>query len=169
MCGWSDASPLASCPELEYLEMFSTECTDLKPLAGLKNLKHLNVAGIVGLEDISPLYDLTQLERLYIGSMNRVPWEQCEEFQKRVPNCEIDTLVYDDPTGGHWRWDSEGNIVDRYYLLRMQFGHTGTTSFPSPGTTRSMSPSDHHKKEETTMKNAEFLQPVLAAAHAACC
>ena len=122
MCGWEDASPLADCPELEYLEMFSTECTDLKPLAGLKNLKHLNVAGIVGLEDISPLYGLTQLERLYIGSMNRVPWEQCEESQKRVPNCEFDTSVYDDPTGGHWRWN-DGNIVDRYYLLRMQFGY----------------------------------------------
>ena len=123
MCDWTDASPLANCPELEYLEMFSTECTDLRPLAGLSNLKHLNVAGIPALEDITPLYGLTGLERLYLGSMNRVPWEQCEEFQKRVPNCEFDTLVYDDPTAGHWRWDSEGNLVDRYYLLRMQFGY----------------------------------------------
>ena len=121
MCDWEDASPLANCPELEYLEMFSTNCTDLKPLSGLSNLKHLNVAGNVELEDITPLYGMTQLERLYIGSMNRVPWEQCEEFQKRVPNCEFDTMVYDDPTGGHWRWDSDGNQVDRYYLLRMQF------------------------------------------------
>ena len=123
MCGWEDATPLASCPELEYLEMFSTECTDLSPLSGLSNLKHLNVASNMQLEDITPLYNLTGLERLYIGSMNRVPWEQCEEFQKRVPNCEFDTMVYDDPTGGHWRWDSEGNVVDRYYLLRMQFGY----------------------------------------------
>ena len=123
MCGWEDATPLASCPELEYLEMFSTNCADLRPLSGLSNLKHLNCAGIVELEDITPLYGMTQLERLYIGSMNRVPWEQCEEFQKRVPNCEFDTGVYDDPTGGHWRWDSEGNVVDRYYLLRMQFGY----------------------------------------------
>ena len=123
MCGWEDATPLAGCTELEYLEMFSTECTDLSPLSGLHNLKHLNIAGIVDLEDISPLYGLTQLERLYLGSMNRVSWEQCEEFEKRVPNCELDVLVYDDPTGGHWRWDSDGNLVDRYYLLRMQFGN----------------------------------------------
>jgi Leucine-rich repeat (LRR) protein len=123
MCDWSDATPLASCPELEYLEMFSTNCTDLKPLAGLSKLEHLNIAGNVELEDISPLYGMTQLKRLYLGSMNRVPWEQCEEFQKRVPNCEFDTQVYDDPTGGHWRWDSDGNQVDRYYLLRMQFGY----------------------------------------------
>lgn len=122
MCGWSDAGPLAKCGELEYLEMFSTECSDLRPLSGLKNLKHLNIAGIVDIEDISPLYGLTQLERLWLGSMNRVPWEQVEEFQKRVPNCQVDALVYDDPTAGHWRWDSEGNLVDRYYLLRMQFG-----------------------------------------------
>lgn len=123
MCDWEDASPLANCPELEYLEIFSTNCTDLSPLAKLENLKHLNVAGIGELEDITPLYGLTQLERLYLGSMNRVPWEQCEEFQKRVPNCEFDTMVYDDPTGGHWRWDAEGNQVERYYLLRMQFGY----------------------------------------------
>ncbi|MBQ7692571.1 MAG: hypothetical protein IJT29_03070 [Oscillospiraceae bacterium] len=123
MCGWSDATPLASCPELEYLEMFSTNCTDLSPLAKCKNLKHLNAANIVGLEDISPMYTMTQLERFYIGSMNRVPWEQCEEFQKRVPNCEFDTLVYEDPTGGHWRWDENADQVPRYYLLRMQFGN----------------------------------------------
>ena len=123
MCDWSDASPLTSCPELEYLEMFSTQCTDLRPLAQLKNLRHLNIAGIPNLEDISPLYSMTQLERLWLGSMNRVPWEQCEEFQKRVPNCEVDTGVYDDPTGGHWRYDGNGDIVDRYFLLRMQFGY----------------------------------------------
>ena len=121
MCDWSDATPLASCPELEYLEMFSTECTDLRPLAGLTKLEHLNIAGNPSLEDITPLYGLTQLKRLYLGSMNRVPWEQCEEFQKRVPNCEFDTSVYDDPTGGHWRWDSEGNQVERYFALRKQF------------------------------------------------
>lgn len=122
MCDWSDASPLADCPELEYLEMFSTECTDLTPLKGLKNLKHLNVAGIPGLEDISPLYSLTQLERLWLGSMNRLTEDQYAEFKKHVPDCELDTLVYDDPTGGHWRWDENGDMVPRYYLLRLQFG-----------------------------------------------
>ena len=123
MCDWSDATPLASCPELEYLEMFSTECVDLRPLAKLKNLRHLNVAGIVGLEDISPLYGLTELKRLWLGSMNRVSSAQYDEFLKHVPNCELDTLVYNDPTGGHWRYDENGDMVDRYYLLRLQFGN----------------------------------------------
>lgn len=121
MCDWSDASPLTNCPELEYLEMFSTNCSDLRPLAKLTNLKHLNIAGNVEIDDITPLYALTQLERLWLGSYNRVPAEQVEEFQKRVPNCEVDNMVYDDPTGGHWRYDGDGLMVDRYFLLRMQF------------------------------------------------
>ncbi len=129
MCDWTDASPLKSCPELEYLEMFSTQCTDLSPLSELKNLKHLNIAAIPQLSDITPLYGLTQLERLWLGSMNSVPQEQCDEFKKRVPNCELDILVYDDPTGGHWRWDDEGNLVDRYYLLRIQFDEYADTAY----------------------------------------
>ena len=123
MCDWTDASPLAQCPELEYLEMQTTLCGDLSPLSGLQNLRHLNIAGNVEISDITPLYSLTGLKRLWLGSMNRVPNEQCDEFRRRVPDCEFDMMVYTDPTGGTWRWDGEGNIVERYYLLRMQFGY----------------------------------------------
>ncbi len=123
MCDWTDASPLASCPELEYLEMQSTLCTDLSPLAGLTKLRHLNVACIPDLTDISPLFSLTGLERLWLGCMNRVPEEQCEQFRTHVPGCTLDVQVYSDPTAGAWRWDDEGNMVERYYLLRMQFGY----------------------------------------------
>ena len=129
MCDWSDASPLENCPELEYLEMFGTCCTDLRPLAKLSNLKHLNIAGIVDIEDISPLYTMTQLRRLWLGSMHRVPNEQVEEFRRCVPDCEVDELVYTDPTAGRWRWDEDGNQTERYYLLRMQFGYYDDDAF----------------------------------------
>ncbi len=118
---WKDASPLASCKELEYLEIFSTLCDDLSPLAELKNLKHLNIANNPYFPDLSPLYGLTQLERLWLGCVTRVSDEQVEEFHRRVPGCEINTTVYDDPTAGHWRYDDDGNMVPRYYLLRIQF------------------------------------------------
>lgn len=129
MDGWSDASPLASCPKLEYLEMQTTQCTDLSPLAELKNLRHLNVAGISSLTDISPLYELTELERLYIGSNNMVPWEQVEAMQKAAPNCEINTSVYDDPTGEKWRYNGNGTWNYRYYVLRKQFGEYKDSAF----------------------------------------
>ena len=140
MCNIRDASPLASCPELEYLEMSNTYCDDLRPFSNLTKLRHLNVAGIgydfYGdgtrpiLRDITPLYSLTGLERLWLGGYNPVPREQVEEMQRRAPQCEIDTSVYEDPVGGRWRYlalaDYENTYVDtlhpRYIKLREQFG-----------------------------------------------
>ena len=121
MCDWSDASPLADCPELEYLEMQSTQCGDISPLSGLKKLRHLNMANNLAISDITPLYSLTELERLWIGSWTVIPNEQVEEMRRRAPHCEIDTMVYDDPTAGAWRYDGDGNMTERYFILRMQF------------------------------------------------
>ena len=129
MGSWSDASPLANCSELEYLEMQTTRCTDLSPLSGLKNLRHLNVACITSLTDISPLYSLTELERLWLGSNNMVPWEQVDEMQKSAPNCEINTSVYDDPTGEKWRYNGQGTWNYRYYVLRKQFDGYENSAF----------------------------------------
>ena len=140
MCNIRDATPLASCPQLEYLELANTYCEDLRPLSGLTNLRHLNVAGIgydfygdgtrPSLKDISPLYPLSELERLWIGGYNPVPSEQVQEMQRRAPKCEIDLSVYDDPVGGRWRYVDLANYVDtwvdtyhpRYEKLRQQFG-----------------------------------------------
>ena len=133
MSKWSDATPLASCKNLEYLEMQTTNCTDLSPLSGLENLRHLNIACITGLEDISPLYSLTKLERLWLGCMNGVPAEQVEQMRKAAPDCEINTTVYDDPTGGGWRYGyhPEGYMFSapRYILLRLQFNDYKASAF----------------------------------------
>lgn len=113
---WKDASPLAACTELEYLEIFNTGCTDLSPLSSLTKLKHLNVCWLKELEDISPLYELTGLERLWIGYVNKVPQEQLEELRRRLPNTEINTTT-ENPTLEGWRED------ERYTLLREQMGY----------------------------------------------
>ena len=148
MCNIADISPLASCPELEYLEIANTYAADLRPLGGLKKLRHLNVAGIgydqpydgserIQLKDISPLYGLTELERLWIGAYNPVPAEQVEEMQRRAPGCEIDLSVYEDPVGGRWRYVALADYIttyvdtyhDRYIKLREQFGNYEYTAF----------------------------------------
>lgn len=113
---WADASPLENCQKLEYLEIFNTRCTDLSPLAKLPELKHLNIAWIKGLEDISPLYSMTGLERLWIGCVNQVPQEQMEEIQLRLPDTLINTTT-DTPTSEGWR------VSERYELLREQMGY----------------------------------------------
>ena len=131
---WSDTSPIADCPELEYLEIQTTQLTDLRPLAGLKKLKHLNICYLYDLEDITPLYGLTQLERLWIGCIDPVPKEQIREMQRRAPQCEINTTTYD-PTEGGWRYvtDTPDGLAPRYSLLRKQFGYDrGNMAFAFP-------------------------------------
>ncbi len=112
MCNWSDATPLSHCPELEYLEMQTSLCTDLSPLSGLTKLRHLNLCNIGAdrtegpvryLTDITPLYSLTGLERLWIGCNNDVPAAQIEEMRRRAPNCTVEATV-SDPTQGGWRF-----------------------------------------------------------------
>ncbi len=115
---WTDCSPLASCPKLEYLEMFNTRCTDLAPLTALKNLRHLNVAYLKDLTDVSPLFQMTWLERLWVGRDNQVPVEDLEALQAALPDCEVNITNTYDPTGDGWRWNSE-----RYQLLREQFDY----------------------------------------------
>ena len=125
MGGFSDLSPLADCPKLEYLEIQTGAVSDLRPLSGLKNLRHLNIAWNFALTDITPLYELTELERLWIGGYDPVPREQVEEMQRRAPNCEINTTA-GNPTEEGWRYveyDEYGRGVlhPRYQLLYEQF------------------------------------------------
>ena len=122
---WSDATPLASCPHLEFLEIQTTNVADLTPLSGLKELRHLNIGYDFELHDITPIMDL-ELERLWIGCLTPIPAEQVEEYRQRHPDCRIN-LEGTDP---HymWRWigyDEEGNPVrdPRYDLLVEQFGY----------------------------------------------
>ena len=111
-----DISPIANCTELEYLEIQTNKITDLSPLKNLKKLHHLNIAYNFNLTDISPLYGLTNLERLWIGAYTPIPEDQIAEMHHRVPDCVIET-TYADPHDG-WRYGNE-----RYDLLIEQFGY----------------------------------------------
>lgn len=132
LCHYTDASPLASCKNLEYLEMQTTWVSDLTPLAELTNLHHLNIGWLFDCTDITPLYGLTNLERLWIGGLTPIPEEQVEEFKAHVPDCVVDTTI-NDPTEGGWRYSDMIYHADwevytpvyhpRYVLLREQFGY----------------------------------------------
>ena len=121
---WTDASPLANCPKLEYLEIFNTNCKDISALANCTELRHLNISWLDGLTDITPIYGLTKLERLWIGWKTPIPAEQVERFKELVPGCEVNTV--DNPTEGGWR------NGERYELLCEQMGYNDSAySFPS--------------------------------------
>lgn len=129
--------PLTACPHLEYLETQTTSITDLSPLANMKELRHLNICKLPNLYDISPLFNLPDLMRLWIGCITPIPAEQVAQMQAIAPACEIDTSVVD-PTTGTWRitgyirvslplhsdLDFEQEVLaPRYYMLQEQFGY----------------------------------------------
>lgn len=95
-----DLTPLASLTELEYLELFSANVKDITPLAGLTNLRDLNLTYNRKLRDISPLYELPNLERFWCG-YTAVPEEQRAAMKAAHPDCEFDWVNM--PTEGTWR------------------------------------------------------------------
>lgn len=105
MALWSDASCLANCPDLEYLELQTTNLKDLTPLAGLTKLRDLNICNCMELDDITPLYGLKNLERLWIGVWDPVPAEQVAAMREAVPGCLVNEYAYD-PTEGAWRYST---------------------------------------------------------------
>ena len=131
-----DLTPLASCPKLEYLEMFFSDIYDISPLAECHELRHLNIGMCDYLTDITPLYGLEHLERVYIGCLTPIPPEQVEELRRLHPDCEINDVDYDTSIGA-WRWTHEFDedpeymaqdyyregMAPRYALLRQQFDY----------------------------------------------
>ena len=130
MGDWFDASPLENCTKLRYAELQTTSLSDLRPLMKLTNLEDLNLCYCYALHDITPLYELPNLKRLYLGMLSPIPTEQVERFKELHPNCEVDTEVKD-PTGGHWRYLGEdaygvNTAVPAYARLREVMGYDYT-------------------------------------------
>ena len=62
-----DLSPLKDSVNLQELYVFSTQVRDLTPLKDLANLKQLHVSS-TEVSDLSPLKDLVNLQELYVYS-----------------------------------------------------------------------------------------------------
>ena len=128
MTSVTDISPLKNLKKLDYLELNSTSVKDLSPLAECTAIKHMNIAGCPNITDISALYNITGMERLWIGRDTPVPAEQVSKMQAAAPGCEINTTT-EDPHGEYWRYynyDIDIHVwdyVERYQLLRNQLGY----------------------------------------------
>ena len=128
MTAITDISALRNCPNLEYLELNSTNIADLSPLENATGLHHLNIAGCPKIKDITALYGLTELERLWIGCDTPVPADQAKKMKELVPGCNVNTTT-DDPHGDAWRFTAYDPEIPKYYwvpryeLLREQMGY----------------------------------------------
>ena len=118
-CEISDLSIVGNCTSLEYLEACSIPATDFWPLTNLTNLKDLNLSynpfyydsrkwGSYG--DITPLYQMTWLDRLWMA-YSRLGDEGRAELRAALPNVEILFVSVSDTNQG-WRYSPN------YYEMR---------------------------------------------------
>lgn len=92
-----DMSPLSTCKNLVFLELFMSFVKDYTPLLGCTALEDLNIGSTWG--DPEPLKQMTWLKRL---------WWPChekylEEMQEALPNTELMFYSIKSDTGGGWR------------------------------------------------------------------
>ena len=123
MTGVKDISPLVDCPKLNFLEWFSSAAFDLTPLQSLPLLKDLHLCNSYALRDIRPLYDI-DLDRLWLGDQNPIPYEQIEEYRRLHPNCQIYDGRTEDPIETEWRTQKDyypPRAAPRYAQLWEEF------------------------------------------------
>lgn len=100
----SDISPLKDLKKLEYLELFVNQIRDVSPLADLINLLDLNLGWNYNIKDISSLYNLKQIERLWLPTTGITYSKALQaEITANFVNAKC---VYSDPEtsiGSGWR------------------------------------------------------------------
>lgn len=116
-----DISALANCTKLRYLEIFVTNVSDLSPLANCPELEQLNVSCCFSLRDLSPLYGLTKLKRVW-NNYSSLSQAKRNEAMKQLPDCEF-SFLRGGSTDYGWRYDDAGNMTEYYAELYEIFGY----------------------------------------------
>lgn len=115
--------PFANCKKLRILEAaFCEYLTDATPLAQCESLEWVNIS-YSKITDLSPLdgLNLTRLTNMYYPK-SRVPQEEQDRFVAANPDTET-YFVGDQPYGKAWRYDSEGEYLDWYVKVREVFSY----------------------------------------------
>ena len=109
----TDISPLSNLKHLEYLELFVNRVTDLSPLAECKKLVDLNLGFNRTLTDISPIYELDAIERLWLPT-TKIPASKRSEITATFPDAQI---VYEDVDSVSSGWRTH----PRYFMMRAMY------------------------------------------------
>lgn len=115
--------PFANCKKLRILEAaFCEYLTDATPLAQCESLEWVNIS-YSKITDLSPLdgLNLKRLTNMYYPR-SRVPQEEQDRFIAANPETET-YFVGDQPYGKAWRYDSEGEYLDWYLKVREVFSY----------------------------------------------
>ncbi len=106
----SDITPIGSLQKLEYIELFVNRVSDISPLANCKNLVDVNIGWNRGMSDISSLYTLEKVERLWIPTTS-IPTSEHAKIKKEFSGAQIVFADVDSVSSG-WR------THPRYFVMR---------------------------------------------------
>ena len=116
----SDLTPVAKMKHLHYIELFvnSHKLCDLSPLASCKELVDANVSYLYNVRDISPLYDLPLLERIWFEH-TPISADQVNTLREKHP----DATIINQGTGSI---DQGWRTHERYFAMLNMFLHGNT-------------------------------------------
>lgn len=111
-----DLSPVASCPELRYLEFFCNSCSDLSFLQYTPKIRHLNISyNPIRDDQLQYLYGFPELKRLWMEH-TKVSYAAFQSLQSAYPNA---TLIYE----GEGSIDHGWREIQTYYNMRDCFNN----------------------------------------------
>ena len=117
----TDISPLAELDDLEYVELFMQNITDISAFEGKTHLIDLNLAHN-DITDLTPLYSCTSLKRLWISYNRHLSKEQIKAFKEVNPECRVVDNEWSS-TGRGWRETADGKVP--HYAILMESFRSG--------------------------------------------
>ncbi|MDO5564369.1 MAG: leucine-rich repeat domain-containing protein [Eubacteriales bacterium] len=105
-----DISPIKKLKHLKYLELFKNDIVDLQPLKELNELVDLNICYNLNLENIEPILNLPNIERLWIGHC-KFSDEAIKSAYDSYPNA---TIALDGEGSTYYGWREH----PRYFAMR---------------------------------------------------
>lgn len=112
----TDLRPIGNCTSLEYIELQKCKATDLWPLTNLTNLRDLNLAE-VPFADLTPLTQMTWLDRLWVPR-NNLSSSSKQILAEALPNTLIIYESEGHTTSGYRytpRYFEQRDILGMYY------------------------------------------------------
>lgn len=109
----SDLTPLSKLKQLQYLELFVNRITDVSPLSECTELLDLNFGFNRSVADISGIYSLKKIERLWLPTTSAAKNKR-DEIGSAFPNAKIIFEDVDSVSSG-WR------THPRYRPMRAMF------------------------------------------------
>lgn len=127
-CYVQDLSSIAACTSIEFMELAQTPLSDYWLLTNMTNLKNLNLSATpydedryhaVGRGDITPLYQMTWLDRLWFTRSN-MKTEQRDMLKAALPDTTV-TLYTGGCTTCGWRqspnYYEHRDILGMWYMV----------------------------------------------------